>query len=40
MAVLGATAPVSYFGYQAMVHDLVLERDRDLTRLLAEQLGS
>ncbi len=37
---LGAIALVSYFAYQAMAHDLVLDRDRELTRLLAEQLGS
>jgi len=37
---LGAIALVSHFAYQAMAHDLVLERDRELTRLLAEQLGS
>jgi HAMP domain-containing protein len=40
VAVLAAIALVSHFGYQAMAHDLVLERDRELTRLLAEQLGS
>ena len=37
---LAAIALVSHFAYQAMAHDLVLERDRELTRLLAEQLGS
>jgi len=40
VAVLAGIALVSHFGYQAMAHDLVLERDRELTRLLAEQLGS
>jgi nitrate/nitrite-specific signal transduction histidine kinase len=37
---LGAIALVSHFAYQAMARDLVLDRDRELTRLLAEQLGS
>jgi nitrate/nitrite-specific signal transduction histidine kinase len=37
---LAAIALVSHFAYQAMAHDLVLERDRELTHLLAEQLGS
>lgn len=37
---LSAIALVSHFAYQAMVHDLVLDRDRELTRLLADQLGS
>jgi len=38
--VLAAIALVSHFAYQAMAHDLVLDRDRELTRLLAAQLGS
>lgn len=37
---LAAIALVSHFAYQTMARDLVLERDRELTRLLAEQLGS
>jgi nitrate/nitrite-specific signal transduction histidine kinase len=37
---LAAIALISHFAYQAMAHDLVLSRDRELTRLLADQLGS
>lgn len=40
LLVLLAIALVSHFAYQAMAHDLVLERDRELTRLLASELGS
>ena len=38
--ILASLALVSNFAYQAMAHDLVLDRDRELTRLLAAQLGS
>ncbi|MBM3122851.1 MAG: GAF domain-containing protein, partial [Chloroflexi bacterium] len=40
LLVLLAIALVSHFAYQAMAHDLVLERDRELTRLLASELGT
>lgn len=40
VAVMAAIVWVSHFDYQAMAHDLVLEHDRELTRLPAEPLGS
>ena len=40
VALLVAVATVTYFAYHQVTEELVVERDRDLTRLSASQLAT